>query len=258
MIAGLRAVKTGVGPKMENHIEIPLAEQFAATIAWWRDAGVDYEYSDEIVALLADEEEAPARAVRASPGAMESETPAEPALKAADLPQDLPTFREWWVSADNPFGSRHAPCLAPIGKAGAPVMILTTMPEAEDRDSLLSGPQGRLLGNILRAIGLDPNLAYLASALPCHTTLPDWNQLGTDGLGMVIAHHIGLARPQRILLLGSKLPTLLGHDPAASPDTFSEIAGTATLATFAPDRLLDHAHQRARFWKRLCQWTAPA
>ena len=39
-------------------------------------------------------------------------------------------------------------------------------PEEADRDRLLSGPQGRLLANILGAIGLDESAAYIAAALP--------------------------------------------------------------------------------------------
>lgn len=243
---------------MENRSEIPLGDQFAATIDWWREAGVDYEFSDEIVTLLADEGEEQETRPAAAQKAETLEEPPEPKLKAADLPQDLSGFRDWWVGPDNPFANGHSTRVAPIGMESAPMMVLTTMPETDDRDRLLDGAQGRLVTNVLKAIGLDPNLAYLASALPCHTTLPDWTQLGTDGLGIVLAHHVALARPQRILLLGSKLPPLFGHDPAAPPEEFVAIGTTATLVSFAPDRLLDHGRQRARLWKRLCQWTASA
>ena len=256
MIVARRAVKTTLGPNMENRNEIPLGDQFAAAMDWWRDAGVDYEFSDEIVPLLADEADAEHARPTAPAEVKTEEKPPEPKVKSADLPGDLAAFRDWWVGPDNPFANGHAARIAPIGKEGAPLMVITAMPEIEDRDSLLSGPQGRLVGNVLRAMGLDPNLAYFASALPCQTTLPDWDQLAADGLGSAIIHHVTLAKPRRVLLFGSKLPAVLGHDPAAPPESFSAIADTATLATFAPDRLLDHARQRARLWKRLCQWTA--
>lgn len=243
---------------MEKHHDITLAEQYAATLDWWRDAGVDFEFTDEIEPLLADEKQAqPVPAAKAE-SVTAAEVPAEPALNAADLPQDLAAFRDWWVGPDNPFANGNAARVAPIGKEGAPIMVLTTMPEIDDRDSLLAGPQGRLVSNVLRAVGIDPNIAYFASALPCHTTLPDWEELGKDGLGTALAHHVALARPQSVLLFGSKLPVLFGHDAAAPPESFAAIADTPTLTTFAPDRLLDHARQRARLWKRLCQWTSPA
>ena len=257
MIVGLRAVKTAVGRKMENRTEITLGERFAATIDWWRDAGVDYEFSDEIESLLSDAgEQQRVPAARPPDERAQAEPEQEPAIRPAELPQDLAAFRNWWVGPDNPFANGNAARIAPIGKENAPIMVLTTMPEIDDRDGLLAGQQGRLIGNILRAIDLDPKMAYLASALPCHTTLPDWSQLGADGLGTVVTHHIALAKPQRVLLFGSKLPAILGHDPQAPPESFSAIANITTLATFAPDRLLDHARQRARLWKRLCQWTA--
>lgn len=258
MIVGLQGVKTGLGPNMENPAEITLGEQYAATIDWWRDVGVDYLFTDEIEPILQDEGLAKPQHAPAPKQEPEAEKPAEPLVKTINLPQDLAAFRDWWVGPDNPFVNGHSARLAPIGKLEAPIMVMTAMPELEDRDSLLAGAQGRLVGSILRAIGIDPNATYLASALPCHTSLPDWGQLGTDGLGAVLAHHIALAKPRRVLLMGSKLPALLGQNPAALPESFSTISGTATLSTFSPDRLLDHPRQRARLWKRLCQWTATA
>ncbi|WP_338245210.1 hypothetical protein [Aurantiacibacter hainanensis] len=243
---------------MENRTDIPLGEKFAATIEWWRDAGVDCQFSDEIVPLLS-EDELPSPARPAAPQAAqvaEAEKPPEPRIKASDLPDTLAEFRTWWVGPDNPFGASHAASLAPIGKEDAPIMVLTTMPETDDRDSLLSGPQGRLAGNILRAIGIDADTAYFSSALPMHTTLPDWNGLIGEGLGTVIAHHISLARARRLLVFGSRIPALLGHDPAEPPESFDRHGDVPALATFSPDRLLDHARQRARLWKRLCEWTS--
>lgn len=240
---------------MENRTDITLGEQYAATIDWWRDAGVDFDFTDEIEPLLADDTKpvAPANPPGREP---EAEKPPEPKVMAADLPDTLAAFRDWWVGPENPFASGQAGRVAPIGVEGAPIMVLATMPEVDDRDSLLSGPQGQMLGNVLRALGVDPNSAYFASALPSHTTLPDWDELGRDGLGSAIKQHIALAKPQKILLFGSKLPGLIGHEQNASPETFARMGDIATLATFSPDRLLDHARQRARLWKRLCQWTA--
>ncbi len=255
MIVASRGVKTGESPNMENRTDISLGEQYAATIDWWREAGVDFDFVDEIEPLLSDGERqvAPAAVPKTEP---EAEKPTEPKVDTAALPDTLEGFRNWWVGPDNPFSFGGAPRIAPIGVEGAPVMMLSTMPEVDDRDTLLAGPQGKLLGNILQAIGVNPNAAYYASALPSHTTLPDWDSLRVDGLGDVLAHHIALAKPRKILLFGSRLPQLLGHEGSAPPESFADISKTPVLATFSPDRLLDHARQRARLWKRLCQWTA--
>lgn len=242
---------------MQNHADISLAEKFVAAQEWWRDAGVDYDFTDEITALLSDEEEQAPTPLAKSAEA-KAEEPPEPRLSAADLPQDLAGFREWWIGPENPFAATGGRSVAPRGAAGAPVMVIVPMPEASDDDTLLGGAQGRLVANILRAIDIDPDAVYVASALPAHMPLPDFDALGRDGLGTTLAHHVQLAQPQRVLLFGSKLPALLGHDASSPPESFTAIGSTRTLATFAPDRLLDHPRQRARLWKRLLQWTSPA
>ena len=255
MIVASRGVKTGESPNMENRNDISLGEQYAATIDWWREAGVEFQFADEIEPLLLDGEKpvVPAAALKAEP---EAEKPPEPKIETDALPDTLEGFRNWWVGPENPFAFGSAPRIAPVGVEGAPIMMLAAMPEVDDHETLFAGPQGKLLGNILRAISVDPDTAYFASALPCHTTLPDWESLGVDGLGGVLARHIALAKPRKILLLGSRLPQLLGYDVSAPPESFADIDKTPTLTTFSPDRLLDHARQRARLWKRLCQWNA--
>ena len=158
LIVALRGVKTVESPKMENRTDITLGEQYAATIDWWRDAGVDFDFTDEIEPLLAGDAKpaAPTTSPRKEP---EAEKPPEPKINTGDLPDTLAGFRDWWVGPDNPFAQGHTPRIAPIGVESAPIMVLTTMPEIDDRDALLSGPQGKLLGNVLRAIGVDPNVS---------------------------------------------------------------------------------------------------
>ncbi|APE28890.1 uracil-DNA glycosylase family protein [Aurantiacibacter gangjinensis] len=243
---------------MNNHTDKSLAEQFSAAQDWWRDAGVDYDFSDDVQVMLADEEPEAEPERRAPPPAAKAEPEKRPAIESIELPGDLAAFCDWWAGPANPFARAGGTSVAARGEAGAPVMVIAAMPESGDSDVLLSGPHGKLLGNILRALDIDPEQAYFASALPTHTPLPDWEELAFDGLGQALSHHVTLAKPQRILCFGSKIPTLFGHDPASSADKFSNIAGIPTLATFAPDRLLDHARQRARLWQRLLEWTKPA
>ena len=239
----------------ENRPEIPLAEQFEAALDWWRDAGVDCDFSDEIEPLL---KEQVAESARPAAGKVETtpEKAREPAITAATVPSDLEGFQNWWVAPDSPIPAGPGPRLAPRGNVGAKLMLLTPMPEAEDRDALLSGPQGVMLANIARALSIAPEQTYFASALPAHMTLPDWDGLHAEGLGTALTRHVELAKPERVILFGSKLPMLLGHDPSSPPELFNEIAGVPALATFAPDRLLDHKRQRARLWQRLLDWTA--
>lgn len=241
---------------METHTQISLAEQFSATLDWWRDAGVDCLFEDEVQSLLA-EEDAPARKVAAAQALEKvAEAAPEPAIPPRDLPADMAAFRDWWMKPETPMPSGSSPRIAPRGEIGAPLMLLVPMPEIDDREHLLSGPQGKMLASIAGALGHDSGLAYVASAIPANITLPDWAALAADGIGAAVRRHIELAKPERVIVFGSKLPALLGHDPAAPPEAFTQVAGIPALTTFAPDRLLDHPRQRARLWHRLLQWTA--
>ena len=242
---------------IENRSDNSLAEHYAAALDWWRDAGVDYVFEDEVQALLSEKKDVPAQAISiASAGGDEAQPSAiEPDIAESDLPGDLVAFQKWWMEAEALKAGQSAR-IAPRGEVGAPLLFLVPMPEVDDREQLLSGPQGRMLANIARALGLAVDTPYFASALPSAITLPDWGGFASNGLGAALHRHIALAKPERVIVLGSKLPALLGHDASAPPETFTEIAGIPALATFAPERLLDHPRQRARLWHRLLEWTA--
>ena len=65
--------------------------------------------------------------------------------------------------------------------------------------------------------------------------------------------------PKRLLVLGTRILPLLGHDPAQAAPAMSELAiqdrRLPVLATFAPERLLANARQRAALWQRWLDWT---
>ena len=138
-------------------------------------------------------------------------------------------------------------------------MIVVPMPEMEDSDVLLSGPHGRLLANMARAMGFAPDEVYLTSALPRHVPLPDWTALSAGGLGEVLRHHINLARPKRLLTLGNDVLSLLGHGLAQPAPSVSELSILSrklpVLSSYAPGRLLDHPRLRAELWRKWLDWT---
>jgi len=138
-------------------------------------------------------------------------------------------------------------------------MFLVAMPEAGDIDLLLSGREGKLLASLATAMGLAQEQTYLAAALPRHTPLPDWEQLDADGMGEVVLHHIKLAAPKRLIVLGMRILPLLGHDPAQVAPAVSELAiqpaPVPMLAAYGPDKLLGNARQRAALWQRWLDWT---
>jgi uracil-DNA glycosylase len=237
----------------------PLAESIAAAQAWWREAGVDLAFHDEPQPWLADETPSDAPAVTPA------EKPAAPTPRPriggepSGYPQDLAAFRRWWLEEPSIGHAGTQPRVAPRGETGAAVMMLVPLPEADDSETLLSGPEGRLLASLATAMGLSPEQVYLAAALPRHTPLPDWERLRADGLGDVLLHHIALADPRRLIVLGTRILPLLGHDPAQAAPGVSELAiqgrTVPVLASYAPERLLGNARQRAALWRSWLDWT---
>src|SRR5688500_4933973 len=180
------------------------AAQLAATQAWWREAGVDLAFADAPTDWLAGARE------RAKPDALEKSaakpppTPITPSPTRiggdqAHWPSGLADFGPWWLTEPSLDPAPAARRVLPAGPAGAPLMVLVATPEPEDREALLSGQQGHLLDAILNAFGTSRLEVYLASALPSHVPLADWAALATNGMADVLAHHIALAAPQRLI-----------------------------------------------------------
>lgn len=251
----------------------PLGAEIAGAIAWWREAGVDCEFSDEAHNWLASSEPE-----AAAPPAIQPPTPQQaPAPYGATVaptgpiggeralwPQRLDEFAAWWLGETSLDSGPLDQRIAPAGPAGAELMVLVDHPEDGDSAALLEGPQGRLLDAILRAIGLDRGKVYLASALPRHAPMPDWQALGAAGLGAVLAHHVVLAAPRRLLVFGSHVSSLLGHDPAKITGFLPNLQlegrsadGAASVpALVAPGLAALGARPRgkARLWQALLDW----
>lgn len=248
---------------MDSRNASPLAEQIAAAQDWWREAGVDLAFTDDPQGWLAEPAETPETAQASGP----RPTPAPPPPPErpriggdpAGWPQDLAAFQRWWLDEPSLDLGGSQPRVAPRGPQGAKLAILVPMPEAGDAEELLSGAQGRLLAAMAQAMGLSPDAVYLAAALPRHLPVPDWHAMAADGLGEVVLHHLALAAPERLLVLGRDVLPLLGHDPAQSAPAVSEITiqgrKLPLLASYQPARLLENARLRAGLWQRWLEWT---
>ena len=245
----------------------PALEGLTAALDWWREAGVDCDFRDEprdwlpprdepAVAAAAQTSPTPF-AAKAAPVAEEPPVGGDPAL----WPQRLEDFSGWWLSEPSLDHGIVMQRIAPRGSAGAALMMLVDYPEVSDRETLLSGRLGALLGAMLRAFGITDEQAYIASVLPRHTPLPDWAALKAAGLGKVLAHHIGLAAPQRLLVLGQHISPLLGHDPALSAATLPKFnhAGQTIPLLVAPslEDLIARPRRKAALWQRWLEWTGP-
>jgi len=239
-----------------------LAESLAAAQAWWREAGVDYAFSDRPARWLADEAPSPGPA-RPEPDAAipPRQEPAHAPVggEREGWPGDFAAFRGWWLGEPSLDEGGLHPRVPPRGNPDAALMMMVTMPEAEDRDTLLSGAQGRMLGSFAQAAGLASDAVAFGSALPRHTPLPDWDRLAARGYGEVLLHLLSLARPQRLIVFGRGILPLLGHSPAQGAPGVSELSiqgrRLPLLWTYAPDTLLRSARERATLWRRWLEWT---
>lgn len=242
-----------------------LAEEFEAALEWWRGAGVDHDFSDDVTDWLAPAEQEPsATGDHPGPKPRKPLAPPPPPPKKiggdpAQWPDTLDAFHKWWTQNPAIDDGGTYPTVAPRGTAGARLMVLVAEPEEQDSARLLSGPQGSLLGNILRAFGLAPEDVYFASVLRRHTPIPDWEALRGAGLAELTIHHVGLANPQRILAFGRNIPPLLGNDTAqgaAILHNFNHEGGSIpVMGVGSLAELLRSAPRRQRFWRNWLKWT---
>jgi DNA polymerase len=244
---------------MAKRSPLTLAEQVAAAHDWWREAGVDCDFADAPRNWL-EKPATPEPVAEAAPEARKPVPPAIPPLGGdpAAWPQTLAEFTPWWLASDQLETGGTAPRIGPRGAADAELMVLVPMPEADDRETLLSGPQGRLVGNMLRAMGIAEDAAYLAAALPRHVYHPDWRALAERRLGKVLVHHVNLAAPKRLLVLGRAMLPLFGHgsaQPGQKPLPI-ELQGcpVPALISFGPEALLETPRFRKSLWQGWLDW----
>ncbi len=248
-----------------------------AALGWWAEAGVDCSFHDDPTDWLAA-----ARDSKAGPSGAAAPTPiapAEPPKRPTDAreriaatddgpaiggnpahwPQTLADFKGWWLTEPSlsPAAAARVP---PAGPAGAPLMVLVPMPEPGDSQALLAGREGKLLDAILAAMGLTRDTIYLASAIPAAMAMPDWQGLHAIGLGAVVMHHVALAMPQRLLVLGkTDISSLITHNPAKNaailPSVNQEKASVPLALDYALATLLAQPSLKRRVWLNWLEWT---
>ena len=257
---------------MDGMVQPLKVEAMVGALEWWREAGVDLDFTDEPARWLAPDsagETAPvlpaayAAAASAAPIALPADAAQRPVIGGdpASWPADLVSFASWWLNEPSLDAGQVRGRVPPRGPAGAECMVMVVQPGAEDREMLLEGREGAFLGAMLSAMGLAPEAVYLASALPRPTPVPDWAALGADGLGKVLAHHIALVAPKRLIVFGSGILSLLGHEPAQNAKILPSFNhGGLTVPLLAALDLgvvADRPARKAKFWQSWLDFTAP-
>lgn len=241
--------------------------QIESLIGWWSMAGVDDYCSEEAVDWLrappqaprlspAPEPSAPGAAPTASRKAAPAPSPQGPASPA---PTSLEQLHKRLARAGDLPGTVYGQARArPLGTAEAPLMIISDCPDDDDlaTGTILSGQTGTLLRNMLSAIGIDLAACYRASLAvtrPASGRLP---AADIAPLASAMRHHIMLARPQNLLLLGTGASEAMTGDPvmkarAALHDFNQDGRTMALVATYHPRTLLTRPHCKRQAWEDL-------
>jgi hypothetical protein len=163
----------------------------ASLIGWWAESGVDQAVSEVPRGWLK------AEAVVA-PAPAQANTPTE-------KPTNLEAFRQWLgESGDLPLARSGGVRVAPIGGEGAPVMLLSDLPQREDASAgrPIGGEAWDLTQRMLAAIGIKPEDAYHALLACFHAPGARIGRDELESCGRIARDHVRLARPERLILLG--------------------------------------------------------
>jgi uracil-DNA glycosylase len=175
------------------------------------------------------------------------------------FPEEWQAFQQWLASAPHVPGTHwDGNRVLPVGQAGAKLMILAAWPEPECQQTgaIYCGDMGILLDRMLRAIGLTRDDCYLATMAITRPAGGRCSARDLPELERLLRHHIQLARPQHILLLGPDITRIMTqHSLTAARGKTLEIpindGNIAAVAVPHPAILLNRPAQKAAAWDSL-------
>jgi DNA polymerase len=238
-------------------IEIIVADSL---ISWWADAGlIDAVQDDPAIWLSAPTTAAVVEPARSAASPASRPTAVAPAPIV--FPNNLAAFDAWLKDAPHvPGGSWSAARILPTGAAQARLMVIADMPDVSDltANHLLAGEVGVLFDAMLAAIHLNRSMLRLASIAITRPVGATWDEETATALRAMTLHHITLAQPQRLLLLGQTTCHLLsGENVPADGQGLRNInhygGTTAAVAIHHPRTLLRQPSLKRAAWTALKQ-----
>jgi DNA polymerase len=238
------------------------AAHAASALDWWHDAGVDVTVGDEGFAWL----DTAARLAEARQTARNAPAPTTAPATAETgapdmLPDDAATFATWRIGETVPEARWGGAAIAASGPADAGLMVFVDCPERDDRELLMEGDVGRLFDRMLAAIGrsrADTGLASVCVRRPTTGRVPRETEAR---LGEIARHHVALAAPERLLVMGDAASrAILAMNVADARGRFHALNHkdgkvTQVVASHHPRFLLDRPAAKAEAWKDLLMLT---
>src|SRR5687768_7030302 len=229
------------------------AAEAESLLQWWTEAGVDCLVDERPRDWLRPQPAPPAAA-----SVVRENVPA-PAPAPRQLPDQLGLFRVWLASEETlPFAVPSAPRICSSGDPASGLMMLSDMPTAADCSAgiLLSGQAGALFDRMLAAIGRDRASIYLASLSCLRSPGGSFTSETAAQCAELARHHIGLAAPRAVLLLGDACAkALLGVSVIQARGRWHQISTTAgdspALVSFHPSYLLEQPAAKQHAWADL-------
>lgn len=195
------------------------------------------------------------------PAALQRQSPPVEAKAKGPVvfPDEWTVFQDWLAASPDVPGSQwDARRVLPVGNPGAPLMLLAAWPEIDDqRDGeLFTGPAGNLLDAMLRAIGMTRSECYLASLAVTRPPGGRCDEEAAADLDRLLWHHLRLARPERLLLVGSDIARMAaGVQLADARGKLLNInhdgGNMEAVAAAGPAILLARPAQKAAAWDSL-------
>lgn len=244
---------------------------------WWTLAGVDALVGETPAGWLdaspnnnaindnVPKKRGPLSLVEAPPIALpeslqkKSPEPKDIAKGPVSFPSEWEAFQSWLAQSDDVPGIQwDGKRVLPVGAQGAKLMILAAWPEREcqQRGDLLCGDAGKLLDNMLRAIHLTREDCYLASMAITRPAGGRCDASELPELQRLVTHHIALARPQRLLLIGGDITailtqTKLNHARGKILAVGGDTGHIDTVAVPHPALMLNRPAHKAAAWDSL-------
>ena len=223
---------------------IGIAEARSA-LAWWLAAGVDVAIQEEPRNWL----KAPA------PRSPVPSAPPPQSNLVIPTQETLGELQQWLASSVQlPLAGARARRVLPHGPELAPVMLLSDAPTLEDAAAgqPIGGDAWELAKRMLAAIGIAAEQAYSASLSCVHAPGERMSNEEREACASIAQHHIGLVRPQRLLLFGNgPCMALLGKGLIEARGHVHKVEGVRTVATFHPRHLIKRPLDKSLAWQDL-------